>query len=1158
MPRMKPTIRSSEKHLLTKTNISVICLLFDRNLSSFNLGVEISPAIGDLKNLQTIDLKGNRLSGQIPDEIGNCLGLQYLDLSADALYGDIPYSISKLKQLELLSLKNNQLTGPIPSTLSQLPILKTLSLKINQLTGPIPSTLSQLPILKTLDLAQNQLTGDIPRLIYWNEVLQGLRGNSLTGTLSPDMCQLTGLWYFDVRGNNITGTIPENIGNCTSFEILSLQGNRLTGKKPEVLGLMQALAVLDLSENQLVGPIPPILGNLSYTGKLYLHGNKLTGPVHPELGNMSKLSYLQLNDNHLVGGIPAELGKLEEVFNNISGKIPKELGQLQNINSLILTNRFYGEIPSQLTNCFSLNNLDLSNSNLSGFVPPNKNFSRFPAERYAFLAIPCYVAIGRDHVLERLVSRAAVLLIVFGCISLLLMVIVAIYRSNQQSPPKMVILHMDMAIHSYEDILSMTENFSEKYIVGYGASSIVYKCVLKNSKPIAIKPLSTGILSAYMDIHSHPTETCSSMIACRMVPSGTFFMYARTSRLNEKSVVYSFGVVLLELLTGKKAVDNEFNLHQLILSKADDNTRDLAQNQLTGDIPRGLRGNSLTGTLSPDMCQLTGLWYFDVRCNNITGTIHENIGNCTRIFLQSNHWGNSLQYWLFTSGDPVLGLMQALAVLDLSENELVGPIPPILGNLSYTGKLYLHGNKHTGPIPPELGNMSKLSYLQLNDNHLVGGIPAELGKLEELFELNLGNNFLEGPIPENISSCTALNQLNVYGNKLNGSIPSGFKNLGSLTYLNLSTNHFKGQIPFELGRIINLDTLDLSSNNFAGRVPSSVGDLEHLLTLNLSKNHLNGPMPAEFGNLRSIQILDMSFNNLSGMIPEELGQLQNINSLILTNNSFYGEIPSQLTNCFSLDNLDLSNNNLSGLVPPNKNFSRFPAESFSGNPLLCGNWSRSCFGAYVEGSKGLVSRAAVLLIIFGCISLLLMVIVAIYRSNQQSPPKMVILHMDMAIHSYKDILSMTENFSEKYIVGYGASSTFYKCVLKNSKPIAIKHLYTQHPHNTREFETELETIGSIKHRNLVSLHGYSLSPNGNLLFYDYMQNGSLWDLLHGAGKKVKLDWDARLRIAVGAAQGLAYLHHDCNPRVIHRDIESSNILIDDNFEAHLSDFGIAR
>lgn len=123
------------------------------------------------------------------------------------------------------------------------------------------------------------------------------------------------------------------------------------------------------------------------------------------------------------------------------------------------------------------------------------------------------------------------------------------------------------------------------------------------------------------------------------------------------------------------------------------------------------------------------------------------------------------------------------------------------------------------------------------------------------------------------------------------------------------------------------------------------------------------------------------------------------------------------------------------------------------------------------------------------------------------PPKLVILHMDMAIHSFDDIMRFTENLNEKYIIGYGASSTVYKCVLKNSRPLAIKRLYTQHPHNLREFETELETIGSIRHRNLVSLHGYSLSPFGNLLFYDYMENGSLWDLLHGLLKCLSSHFD---------------------------------------------------
>lgn len=628
-------------------------------------------------------------------------------------------------------------------------------------------------------------------------------------------------------------------------------------------------------------------------------------------------------------------------------------------------------------------------------------------------------------------------------------------------------------------------------------------------------------------------------------------------------------------------------------------TLDLARNQITGEIPRliywnevlqylGLRDNLLTGTLSPDMCQLTGLWYFDVRGNNLTGTIPESIGNCTSfeiLDISYNQITGEIPYnigylqvaTLSLQGNrligkipEVIGLMQALAVLDLSENNLVGPIPPILGNLSYTGKLYLHGNKLTGPIPPELGNMSRLSYLQLNDNQLVGMIPAELGKLEQLFELNLANNLLEGPIPHNISSCTALNQFNVHGNHLNGSIPLSFRDLESLTDLNLSANSFHGRIPLELGHIINLDTLDLSSNDFSGPVPASVGDLEHLLTLKLSGNNLDGPVPAEFGNLRSIQMIDMSFNNLSGTIPGKLGQLQNLVSLLLNNNHLHGEIPDQLTDCFSLSTLNVSYNNLSGLVPPIRNFSRFLPESFIGNPFLCGNWRGSICGPSAPKSKAIFSRAVVLLIALGFIALLSMVIVAVYKSNQQKefmkgssltvqgPPKLVILHMDMAIHTYDDIMRITENFSEKYIIGYGASSTVYKCVLKNSRPIAIKRIYTQYPHNLREFETELETIGSIKHRNLVSLHGYALSPFGNLLFYDYMENGSLWDLIHGPAKKVKLDWETRLKIAVGAAQGLAYLHHDCNPRIIHRDVKSSNILLDENFNAHLSDFGIAK
>lgn len=631
---------------------------------------------------------------------------------------------------------------------------------------------------------------------------------------------------------------------------------------------------------------------------------------------------------------------------------------------------------------------------------------------------------------------------------------------------------------------------------------------------------------------------------------------------------------------------------------------DLAQNNLSGEIPRliywnevlqylGLRGNNLVGTLSPDMCQLTGLWYFDVRNNSLTGGIPQTIGNCTAfqvLDLSYNHLTGEIPFnigflqvaTLSLQGNqlsgpipPVIGLMQALAVLDLSCNMLTGPIPSILGNLTYTEKLYLHSNKLTGPIPAELGNMTKLHYLELNDNHLTGNIPAELGKLTDLFDLNVANNNLGGPIPDNLSSCTNLNSLNVHGNKLNGTIPPSFQRLESMTYLNLSTNDLQGPIPVELSRIGNLDTLDISNNKISGTISSSFGDLEHLLKLNLSRNHLTGFIPAEFGNLRSVMEIDISHNQLSGFIPQELSQLQNLLSLRLENNNLSGDLTS-LISCLSLTELNVSYNNLAGEIPTSNNFSRFSSDSFLGNLALCGYWNSNNYPCHEPHTteRVTISKAAILGIALGALVILLMILLTVCRPNNTIPfpdgsldkpvtystPKLVILHMNMALHVYEDIMRMTENLNEKYIIGHGASSTVYKCVLKNCKPVAVKKLFSHQPHSMKGFETELETVGSIKHRNLVSLQGYSLSPSGNLLFYDYMENGSLWDHLHGSSstKKKKLDWDTRLNIAHGAAQGLSYLHHDCSPRIIHRDVKSSNILLDKDFEAHLTDFGIAK
>ncbi|KAG0607870.1 hypothetical protein M758_8G061500 [Ceratodon purpureus] len=631
---------------------------------------------------------------------------------------------------------------------------------------------------------------------------------------------------------------------------------------------------------------------------------------------------------------------------------------------------------------------------------------------------------------------------------------------------------------------------------------------------------------------------------------------------------------------------------------------DMQINNLSGPIPPllywsetlqylMLKSNQLTGGLSDDMCKLTQLAYFNVRENKLSGPLPAGIGNCTSFQILDLSYNNfsgeipynigylqvstlSLESNMLTGGIPdVLGLMQALVILDLSNNQLHGEIPPILGNLTSLTKLYLYNNNITGPIPMEFGNMSRLNYLELSGNGLTGEIPSELSYLTGLFELDLSDNQLSGSIPENISSLTALNILNVHGNQLSGSISPELQQLTNLTLLNLSSNHFTGSVPEEIGMIVNLDILDLSHNNLSGQVPSSISTLEHLLTIDLHGNKLNGTIPMAFGNLKSLNILDLSHNRIQGPIPPELGQLLELQYLDLSYNNLSGPIPVPLKECFSLKHLNLSYNHLSGTIPRDQVFSKFPPSSYTGNPLLCINSNSSCgmvpqqprvIAPQPPGTLG-VSATWGITISALCLLALLTIVAIRYaqprvflktsNKTSQGPPSFVIFHLGMAPQSYEEMMRVTENLSEKYVIGRGGSSTVYRCSLKNGHPIAIKKLYNQFAQNVHEFETELKTLGNIKHRNLVTLRGYSMSSIGNFLFYDYMENGSLYDHLHGHVKN-KLDWNIRLKIAAGAAQGLAYLHRDCKPQVVHRDVKSCNILLDADMEAHVADFGIAK
>ncbi|XP_030496631.2 proline-rich receptor-like protein kinase PERK12 isoform X1 [Cannabis sativa] len=162
-----------------------------------------------------------------------------------------------------------------------------------------------------------------------------------------------------------------------------------------------------------------------------------------------------------------------------------------------------------------------------------------------------------------------------------------------------------------------------------------------------------------------------------------------------------------------------------------------------------------------------------------------------------------------------------------------------------------------------------------------------------------------------------------------------------------------------------------------------------------------------------------------------------------------------------------------------------------------------------------------------------------------------------AYFSYEDLMEITNSFSRQNVLGEGGFGCVYKGWLPDGRIVAVKELKAGSGQGEREFKAEVEIISRVHHRHLVSLVGYCIDEHHRLLVYEFVPNQTLEHHLHAAGLPV-LDWAKRLRIALGAAKGLAYLHEDCHPKIIHRDIKSANILIDDAFEAQVADFGLAK
>ncbi|KAJ4850287.1 putative leucine-rich repeat receptor-like protein kinase imk3 [Turnera subulata] len=484
-----------------------------------------------------------------------------------------------------------------------------------------------------------------------------------------------------------------------------------------------------------------------------------------------------------------------------------------------------------------------------------------------------------------------------------------------------------------------------------------------------------------------------------------------------------------------------------------------------------------------------------------------------------------------------------------------------------------------GRITDKIGQLQALRKLSLHDNRIGGSIPQTMGLLPDLRGVQLFNNRFWGSIPPSLGLCLLLQNLDLGNNSLTGTIPDSLANSTKLFRLNLGYNSLSGPIPVSLTRSSSLIFLDFQSNNLSGSIPEAIGGLGNLSTLNLKRNQFSGPIPATIGNISTLTQLDLSENKLSGEIPDSLTSLTNLVSFYVSYNNLSGPVPTSLAQ-------------------------KFNSSSFVGNIQLCGyNGGAPCPpnvppppppGEVQRKHHRKLSTKDVILIAAGALLIVLLIIcfilccclirkrtaakkgktdqgaaaaaAAAARGGKEAPAVAgeaagaaggeaggKLVHFDgPMIFTADDLLCATAE-----IMGKSTYGTVYKATLEDGSQVAVKRLREKITRGQREFETEVNVLGKIRHPNLLAMRAYYLGPKGEkLLVFDYMPKGSLATFLHARGPDTPVNWPTRMRIAQGMTRGLFYLHN--NENIIHGNLTSNNVLIDDQTNAKIGDYGLSR
>ncbi|PPS08058.1 hypothetical protein GOBAR_AA12603 [Gossypium barbadense] len=637
---------------------------------------------------------------------------------------------------------------------------------------------------------------------------------------------------------------------------------------------------------------------------------------------------------------------------------------------------------------------------------------------------------------------------------------------------------------------------------------------------------------------------------------------------------------------------------------------ELYNNSLSGKIPVGFGNltnlkyfdasmNRLEGDLS-ELRSLKNLVSLQLLENQFSGEVPVEFG-------EFKHLEGLSLYRNKLTGQlpPKIGSWSDLNFIDVSENFFTGPIPPDMCKNGKMVDLLLLQNNFTGTLPESYANCKSLVRLRVNNNSLSGTVPAGIWSLPNLLIIDLTMNRFEGPVAGDIGNAKSLAQLFLANNQFSGELPASISQATSLVSIQLTSNKFSGQIPGTIGELKRLGSFYLNGNMFSGVIPDSLGSCVSLNDVNLAGNSLSGKIPESIGSLRNLNSLNLSENKLSGHIPTTLSP--SILSLLdLSNNRLVGPIPKSLSiqafkDCFK-GNPGLCSSDLDDFQPCSSSpgtsshlrtfLSCFIAgalvllvslgcymfikvrKSNLDHPLKQGSWNMKSYRMLSFTEKDIIDaiKSENLIGKGGSGN--------VYKVELEDGKELAVKHIWTSdsgnrknYHSSTAMLTQRNSRNSgslEYDAEVAALSAIrhvnvvklYCSITSEDSNLLVYEYLPNGSLNSRnsgslEYDAEVAALSAIRHVNVVKLYCSITSEDSNLLVYEYLPNGSLWDRLHSC-HKMELDWEMRYAIAIGAAKGLEYLHHGCDRPVIHRDVKSSNILLDEEWKPRIADFGLAK